>query len=84
MKSRPVPAGYLAIAKEDLVDRINRLPVWARRYIHDLETRIDPSGDIRDLADFRDQRDGLLKIVEQLKKENRHLRRALKLRRTGA
>jgi hypothetical protein len=83
MKPGPAPAGYLAISKRDLADRINRLPNWARKYIHDLETRADPSGDIQELADLRDQRDGLVKIVEQLKRENSRLRRSLAtLRRT--
>jgi hypothetical protein len=53
MKPKPVPAGYLMIAKDDLAGRINRLPIWARRYIHDLEIRADPSGDIQELADLR-------------------------------
>ena len=35
-----------------------------------LEARADPSGDIQDLADLRDQRDDLAKMVEQFKKEN--------------
>jgi hypothetical protein len=77
MKPRPVRPGHLTISADDLNDRINRLPTWARRYIHDLETRADPSGDIRDLADLRDQRDGLVKMVEKLKRENAALRRRL-------
>jgi hypothetical protein len=39
------------------------LPDWARKDIHDLETRADPSGDIQDLADLRDQREGLMRMV---------------------
>jgi hypothetical protein len=74
----------MAIAKDDLADRINRLPVWVRRYIHDLETRADPYGDIQELADLRDQRDGPVR-VERLTQENRRLRRALdKMRRSAA
>jgi hypothetical protein len=77
MKPGAAPAGHLTISKRDLADRINRLPDWARKYIHDLETRADPSGDIQELADLRDQRDSLVKMVEQLKRENARLRRSL-------
>jgi hypothetical protein len=77
MKPRQVLPGHFAIAGDDLNDRINRLPLWARRYIHELETRADPSGDIRDLAELRDQREGLVKVMAQLKRENAALRRRL-------
>ena len=47
------------------------------RLLRQLETRADPSGEIQDLADLRDQRDGLIKMVGELKKENAALRRRL-------
>ena len=40
------------------------LPKQARLYIRDLETRCDPSGDIRTIAVLREQRKHLLKLVE--------------------
>jgi hypothetical protein len=33
-----------------LHDKINFLPDWARQYIHDLETRADPAGEVRTIA----------------------------------
>jgi hypothetical protein len=77
MKGRPIPPGPFKIRKDDLNSRLARLPLWARRFIAQLETRADPSGDIQEMADLREQRDGLVKMVEQLKKENRRLRRSL-------
>lgn len=36
-------------------ENINALPEPLRRYVHDLETRCDPAGDIARLAVLRDQ-----------------------------
>ena len=38
---------------------INELPERARSYIHDLETRADPAGEVRALAACRDNLDAL-------------------------
>jgi hypothetical protein len=67
MKDRLIPPGPFKIRRDDLNSRIARLPLWARRFIAQLETRADPSGDIREIADLRDRRDGLVKMIEQLK-----------------
>ena len=77
MKGGPIPPGPFKIRKDDLNSRLARLPLWARRFIAQLETRADPSGDIQEIADLRGQRDGLVKMVEHLKKENRRMRRSL-------
>jgi hypothetical protein len=39
---------------------INALPDRVRYYIHDIETRCDPSGDVQTIASLTEQRDGLL------------------------
>jgi hypothetical protein len=52
-------------------ERINKLPAWARQYIHDLATRADPAGDLWELASLREQRDALVKKVSELQRELR-------------
>src|SRR5205809_151831 len=63
---KPVPPGRLTISRAALADGINALPGWAQKYIHDLETRADPSGDVQELADLREQRQALFMEVEEL------------------
>jgi hypothetical protein len=48
------------------VDEINALPEKFRRYIHDLETRCDKTGDVQTIAIVREDRDALLQRVEEL------------------
>jgi hypothetical protein len=48
------------------VDEINALPEKFRRYIHDLETRCDKTGDVQTIAILREDRDALLQRVEEL------------------
>ena len=48
------------------VDEINALPEKVRRYIHDLETRCDKSGDVQRIALLREDRDALQRRVEEL------------------
>jgi hypothetical protein len=55
-------------------DEINALPEKFRQYIHDLETRCDKSGDVQTLAILREDRDALLKRVEELEAEVSRLR----------
>jgi hypothetical protein len=50
-------------------DEINALPEKFRRYIHDLETRCDKSGDVQTIAILREDRDALQKRVEELEAE---------------
>lgn len=53
---------------------INALPEPLRRYIHDLETRADPAGDIQQIASLMEQRDALLIRCRQLEVEMEDLR----------
>ena len=48
------------------VDEINALPERFRRYIHDLVTRCDKSGDVQTIAILREDRDALHRRVEEL------------------
>lgn len=50
-------------------DEINALPEKVRRYIHDLVTRCDKSGDVQTIAILREDRDALQKRVEELEAE---------------
>lgn len=52
-----------------LSEMINALPERLRRYVHDLETRCDPSGDIQTIASLTEQRHGLLQQVAELQRE---------------
>ena len=52
-------------------DEINALPEKFRRYIHDLETRCDKSGDVQTIALLREDREALQKRVEELDAEVR-------------
>jgi hypothetical protein len=55
-------------------DEINALPEKFRRYIHDLETRCDKSGDVQTIALLREDREALQKRVEELDAEVSRLR----------
>ena len=55
-------------------DEINALPEKFRRYIHDLETRCDKSGDVQTIALLREDREALQKRVEELEAEVGRLR----------
>lgn len=48
---------------------INALPQRLRNYIHDLETRCDPSGDVQTIAILRDQVNELQAEVNELKRQ---------------
>ena len=52
------------------VDEINVLPEKFRRYIHDLVTRCDKSGDVQTIAILREDRDALQRRVEELEARN--------------
>jgi hypothetical protein len=47
-------------------ENVNALPAPLRRFIHDLETKCDPSGDVRTIWSQREQIDGLVKRVREL------------------
>jgi len=51
-------------------ETINALPDPLRQYIHDLETRCDPAGDIQTIAYLREDRDALAKRVDELLESN--------------
>ncbi len=41
--------------EQTLTDQINALPQPLRQYIHDLEARCDPAGDVQTIASLREQ-----------------------------
>lgn len=54
------------MSKETLLEKINALEPCMRAYIHEIESRCDPSGDIRTIADLREQVRALhLKVEEK-------------------
>ena len=48
---------------------INSLPLPLRTYIHRLETRCDPTGDLQQIASLTEQRDALVLKVRELEAE---------------
>ena len=52
------------ISKDKLFHLIEDAPEPLRRYIYQLETRVDPSGDIQEIADLREQREALQVLSE--------------------
>jgi lysyl-tRNA synthetase class I len=59
-----------------LSDRINKLPKWARDYIHNVHTFVGAE-EVQELTLLRDQQKQLLKFIAELKAENRRLKRKL-------
>jgi hypothetical protein len=57
-----------------LAAEINALPERVRYYIHDLETRADPSGDVQTIASLTEQRDALVLVRADLAAQVRSLR----------
>jgi hypothetical protein len=64
----------------DLASRINKLPKWARDYIHNIETYIG-APEVEELTQLRDERRALIKLIAELKAENRRLRKRLSVQR---
>jgi hypothetical protein len=64
-KWRPVP--FLPVTPE----RINRLPKWAHEYLHHVDTFVGAQ-EVQEVFFLRDQNRGLIKLVAELKAENRH------------
>lgn len=52
-----------------LAAEINALPERVRKFVHDLETRADPAGDVREAHVQRENATALLKRVEELEAE---------------
>jgi chorismate mutase len=59
-----------------LADRINKLPKWARDYIHNIETFVG-APEVQELTQLRDERCQLVKLIAELKAENRRLKKRL-------
>ena len=67
---RPVP--FLPITPE----RIKRLPKWAREYFHHVDTFVGAE-EVQEIFFLRDQNRALIKLVGELKVENRRLEKRL-------
>lgn len=52
---------------------INALPEPVRRYIHDLEARCDPAGEVRELRTTQDENAQLRAKIAQLQEQLRPL-----------
>lgn len=52
---------------EPTSEAINELPEPVRRYVHDLETRCDPAGEVRDLTMIKAENEQLRKALEDVK-----------------
>lgn len=61
---------------QDLSDRINKLPKWARDYTHQVHTFVGAE-EVEELVFLRDQQRQLVKLIAELKAENRRLKARL-------
>ena len=71
------PGPFLPITPE----RINRLPKLAREYLHHVDTFVGAQ-EVQEIFFLRDQNRALIKLVGELKAENRRLQKKLANRRT--
>ena len=53
-------------------ERINRLPKWAREYLHHVDTFVG-APEVQEIFFLRDQNRALTKLVSELMRENRRL-----------
>jgi hypothetical protein len=53
-------------------ERVNTLPKWARDYIHNVSTFVG-APEVQELTYLRDQNRALVKLIAELKAENRRL-----------
>ena len=60
--------------------RVNKLPKWARDYIHQVETFIGAE-EVKEIIYLRDQNRALIKMMADLKAENRRLQRRIEKQR---
>jgi hypothetical protein len=72
MPRKYVPGPYLPIT----ADRINKLPKWARSYLHEVSAFVGAE-EVQEIFYLRDQNRALVKLVGELKAENRRLRKRL-------
>jgi glucose-6-phosphate 1-dehydrogenase len=61
---------------DDFSKRVNKLPKWARDYIHHVDTFVGAE-EVQEIFYLRDQNKALIKLVAELKVENRRLKRRL-------
>jgi uncharacterized coiled-coil protein SlyX len=71
LKLKPAPANRRP--KVTLIDLINALPKPLRDFIHDLQTRTDPAGDVQTIASLKDQVAQMQKQIQVLKAKIRRL-----------
>jgi hypothetical protein len=64
------------VLPDALSQRINKLPKWARDYIMYVDTFVG-ADEVKELIYLRDQNRQLIKLVAELKAENRRLRKRL-------
>jgi len=62
------PGPYLPQTAE----RVNRLPKWAREYLHHIYTLVGAE-EVQEIFYLRDQNRALIKLVAELKADNRRL-----------
>src|ERR1700730_18625579 len=62
------PGPYLPPTAE----RVNRLPKWAREYLHHVDTFVGAQ-EVQEIFYLRDQNRALIKLVSELRAENRRL-----------
>ena len=59
---------------EQLERRVNKLPKWAREYIHTVATFVG-APEVEELIQLRDERRTLIKLIAELKAENKRLKK---------
>jgi hypothetical protein len=59
----------------NLSDRINKLPKWAHDYIQDVKTFVG-APEVKELMQLRDEQRQLIKLIRDLKTENRLLQKS--------
>ena len=75
MARRWRPGPFLPITPE----RINRLPKWAREYLHHVDTFVGAE-EVQEIFFLRVQNRALIKLVSELKTENRRLQKRAEAR----
>jgi hypothetical protein len=68
------PAGGPGPFLEITAERVNRLPKWAREYLDHVDTFVGAQ-EVQEIFYLRDQNRALIKLVSELKAENRGLSR---------
>ena len=59
--------------------RLEKYPKWIRNYIHEVSA-FEGAAEVREIFYLRDQNKALVRLVGELKAENRRLRRRLEKR----